>query len=295
MWQKELKYLFSALRPDHWIKNLFIFLPMIFGKKLFTFPVNLKTLNAFFVFSITASAGYLINDAIDFEKDKLHPTKCLRPIASGKISIRKALIISCILGILSFAFSFILNIYLGYIIIAYLLFSFIYTRILKEIVIIDVFCIGIFFSLRILAGSIIAEVNLSHWIIVMTILLSLFLGFNKRRQELKLVDKGLNLHRRVLDKYSIYFIDQMIIVITSSIVVSYMLYTVDVRTLHEFGTNHLLYSIPFVYYGIFRYLFLIHKQNKGDNPTHILVFDIPMQINLALWLVVCIGVIYFGV
>lgn len=294
MWRKELKYLFFALRPNHWLKNFFIFLPLIFGKKLFIFPVNLKVLSAFFLFSIIASVVYLTNDIMDFRVDKYHHTKRLRPIASGKITIKKALIASCVLGVFSFALSFVLNIYFGWLILSYFLFNLIYTKVLKEFVIIDIFCIGIFFLLRILAGSIIAEVKLSHWIIFMTVLLALFLGFNKRRQELNLLDQEAVLHRSVLGKYNIYFIDQMISIVTSSIVVVYMFYTVDARTIHEFGTNHLLLGVPFVYYGIFRYLYLVHKQNKGDDPTHILLSDVPMQINLALWFITCIGVIYMG-
>lgn len=294
MQQRDLKYLFLALRPDHWIKNLFIFLPLIFGKKLFAFPANVKVLFAFFLFSIMASVGYLINDIMDLELDKYHFAKRLRPIASRKISAKKALAASCMLSGMSLALSFVLDIYFGLLMVTYLLFNLVYTKILKNVVIIDVFCIGVFFLLRILAGSIIAEVRLSHWIIFMTILVALFLGFSKRRQELGLLDKEAVLHRRVLSRYNIYFIDQMIVVITSTIIVVYMLYTVDTRTISEFGTNHLFYGIPFVYYGIFRYLYLVHKEHKGDNPTQILLFDIPMQINLALWLITCIGVIYIG-
>ncbi len=288
-----MKYLFCDIRPKHWIKNLFIFLPLIFGKKLFVFPVNVKEVIGFFLFSLAASVAYLINDIIDIEKDKLHPIKRLRPIASGKISIRQAQIAACMLGILSIMLSFALDIYFGWVVIAYLVFNFIYTKTLKEAVIVDVFCIGGFFLLRIIAGAAIARVEMSHWIIFMTALLALFLGFNKRRQELRFLKKKAISHRRVLTKYSLLFIDQMVPIITSSIVVVYMLYTVDARTVKEFGTNHLIYSIPFVYYGIFRYLYLVHKRNKGIDPTRILLSDGKMQLNLVLWITICIAVIYF--
>lgn len=286
------KYVFFSLRPKQWIKNLFIFLPLIFGQKLFVFPANLKTVIAFCLFSLAASAVYLVNDIIDIEKDKIHPTKRLRPIASGKVSIRQATITAFILGILSIALSFMLNVYFAYMVIIYIVFNFIYSKILKDAVIIDVFCIGGFFLLRIISGSVVAGVELSHWIIIMTVLLALFLGFNKRRQELKLLERKAIHHRRVLTKYSLYFIDQMIAVITSSIVVTYMLYTVDVRTVREFGTKNLMFSIPFVYYGIFRYLYLIHKIEKSDGPTQILLSDRMLQLSIVLWIVVCGAAIY---
>jgi 4-hydroxybenzoate polyprenyltransferase len=145
-----------------------------------------------------------------------------------------------------------------------------------------------------MAGSIIAGVQMSHWLIFMTVLLALFLGFNKRRQELRLVEHESISHRAVLTKYSAYFIDQMIAVITSSIVVVYMLYAVDNKTISFFGTDHLIYTIPFVYYGIFRYLYLVHKVYKDEeDPTEILFADTKMQLNLILWLTVCVAVIYF--
>jgi len=291
---KNIKYLFFALRPKQWIKNLFIFLPLVFGKKLFIYPVNLRVIIAFFLFSITASVVYLINDIIDIEKDKLHPTKRLRPIASGKLTVREAWIAAAILGGVFIASSFLLDIYFGIVVASYIVFNILYSKILKDKVIIDVFCIGVFFLLRIIAGSIIANVQISHWIIFMVVLLALFLGFNKRRQELCVLGKEAVSHRRALTRYNLYFIDQMVSVITASIVIAYMLYTVDARTVKEFGTNHLMYSIPFVYYGIFRYLYLIHKIRKEGDPTRILLSDRMMRINIILWISVCISVIYFG-
>jgi len=289
-----MKYLFFSLRPTQWIKNLFIFLPLIFGKKLFVYPANIKTVIAFFLFCMTASVVYLINDIIDIDKDKVHPTKRLRPIASGKVSISMARFTALILGVASVSLSFVLNLYFGVVVMAYLIGNVLYSTILKNLVIIDVFCITAFFYLRIKAGSVVATVDLSHWIIFMVILLALFLGLNKRRQELRLLARKSVSHRIVLTQYTPYFIDQMSAVITSSIVVVYMLYTIDARTVKEFGTDHLMYSIPFVYYGIFRYLYLLHKIRKEGDPSRILLSDKMMRINIALWIVVCIAVIYFG-
>lgn len=289
-----MKYTFFSLRPEQWIKNLFIFLPLIFGKKLFVFPVILKALAAFSLFSLTAGVVYLINDIMDYERDKIHPLKHLRPIASGKISIRWAGVAAFILGILSIVLSFILDISFGWVIVAYLIFNYIYSKILKEVVIIDVLCISGFFLLRLMAGSFVAKVQLSHWIIFMILLLALFLGFNKRRQELVITLKESSLARPVLKRYNLYFIDLMNQVVTSSLIICYMLYTVDYQTVERFGTTNLIYSIPFVYYGIFRYLYLIHKIKFDGDPVSILLHDKMMKIDLFLWILICIVVIYFG-
>ena len=289
-----MKYLFFALRPQHWVKNFFIFLPLVFGKKLAVWPYNVNTLLVFFAFSLAASVAYLVNDILDVEKDKLHPTKRLRPIASGKVKIRDAYLLAFILACLSVFSLYAINPGLGYLVVFYLAANILYSKILKKIVIVDIFCIGGFFLIRIAVGSIAADVVMSYWIIFMTFLLALFLGFNKRRQELSLPEKKMADHRSVLLEYNEYYIDQMIAVVTSSIVIVYMLYTIDARTVKEFGTHHFIYTVPFVYYGIFRYLYVIHKLRKEGDPTRILFIDKSMQINLILWFFVCVGIIYFG-
>lgn len=289
-----MKNLFFSLRPKHWIKNFFIFLPLIFGKKMFVFPQNLNSVIAFVIFCMASSAVYLINDIIDIEADKAHPVKRLRPIASGSVNIRQGIFIASILGILSIACSFMLNFHFGYVIIIYLAVNLIYSKALKNLVIIDVFCIGFFFLLRLISGSIVAGVILSHWIMIMTVLLSLFLGFNKRRQELVFFGRETENHRHLFTKYNLCFIDQMTTIITSSIVAIYILYTVDARTANEFGTRNLMYSIPFVCYGLFRYLYLIRKISSDGDPTYVLLSDKMMQLSIVSWIIVCIAVIYFG-
>ncbi|MDA9101226.1 decaprenyl-phosphate phosphoribosyltransferase [Omnitrophica bacterium] len=288
------KAIFYSLRPKHWVKNLFIFLPLVFGQKLFMDYLLVKTAAAFLLFSLAAGVVYLMNDIFDYSKDKYHSIKRLKPIASGKVTIRVAVMTAVIIGGVCVCLSFIFNSRLGGIVLLYILFNLIYSKYLKEKVIIDVFCIGFFFWLRLAAGSVVSEVYLSHWIVIMTVLLALFLGFNKRRQELRLLGKNAPAHRAVLAQYNRYFIDQMIAVITSSIVVTYLLYAVDVRTFHEVGSYGLIYSVPFVYYGIFRYLYLMHRHcNEGD-PTRILLKDRLLQVNLVLWILSCIIVIYSG-
>jgi 4-hydroxybenzoate polyprenyltransferase len=287
-----MRALFFSLRPQQWVKNFFIFLPLIFGQKLFSFPDNLRTLEAFFLFSLAASAGYLINDIADFEKDKVHSRTRLRPIASGKLSVPKAKAAAWVLGAVSLSLSYLLSVPFGLIVTAYLLLNMIYSVFLKEIVILDVFCIGFLFILRVVAGGVVAGVELSHWIVVMTGLLALFLGFNKRRQELRASQKEDHALRKVLMDYNVGFIDQMIAIVTSSIVVAYMLYTTDARTTAFFGNKNIMLSIPFVYYGIFRYLYLIHRLNVEGDPTRILFRDRSTQLNLVLWLAICVFAIY---
>lgn len=285
--------LIRSLRLKHWIKNAFIFLPLVFGKKILSYPENWRALEAFFAFSLASSAVYLINDVIDRVPDSAHPDKMNRPVASGTVPVPVALSAAALLGLAALFGSFMITPPLGATIVAYLALNVLYSLFLKRAVIIDVFCIAFFFLLRILAGSVVSGVVLSHWILFLTALLALFLGFNKRRQELG-VDQDGRSRRKVLDKYEPYFIDQMISLITSSIVVVYMLYTVDAATVAHFQTQHLMFTIPFVYYGIFRYLYLIHRLQWDGDPTTMLFRDTRMQLNLALWLAVCMGVIYFG-
>lgn len=290
----KLKTLFFALRPKQWIKNLFLVLPLIFGGKLFSFPENLQVFFGCLVFSLASGAVYLINDTLDLEKDLTHPTKKLRPLPSGKISVKEASVFAVCLIAAAIIFAGLLNLQFMGVVILYVTVNFLYSQSLKHMVIIDVCSIGFFFLLRVLAGCFLAEVAMSHWILFMTVLLALFLGFNKRRQELKLLgDKAVD-HRTVLAKYDRYFIDQMIGVITASIVVTYMLYTVDARTVQMFKTDHLIYTIPFVYYGIFRYLYLMHRISKEGDPSRILLMDRPLQLNIAAWGFVAVAVIYFG-
>jgi 4-hydroxybenzoate polyprenyltransferase len=289
-----LENLFYAMRPKHWIKNLFIFIPLIFGKKAFSCPENIYVSAGFAVFCLASSAAYLINDIIDLRKDRINPVKRLRPIAAGKISVALAISSGVALGFAAIASGFALKHDFGLIIALYLAFNVLYSYALKGAVIIDVFCLAGFFLLRIAAGTILSGVEFSYWMIFMTVLLALFLGFNKRRQEIRMLKSRASDHRDVLAEYGMYFIDQMISVVTSSIVVVYMLYTVDARTVTFFGTRHLYYTVPFVYYGVFRYLYLVHKRFSHGDPTTILFSDRMTQLNLVLWVIVCVGIIYFG-
>lgn len=281
-----------SLRPKNWIKNLLIFLPLIFGGKLFNPTAFTETIIAIILFSLTSSAVYVFNDVIDINYDKHHPEKKKRPIASGKLTESNALAIIIILVTVSIYCSHLLDKELALIIGAYIVLNIFYSIIFKNIVIIDVLCIAVFFLLRVMAGTTVANVVYSHWMIFMVCLLAIFLGFNKRRQELSHFKEDHKKVRPVLRKYNTYLLDQMISITTASVVIVYMIYTVDSRTIATFGTNHLMYTIPFLYYGIFRYLYLVHKKNIDGDPTSALVSDLTTQINIVFWVFTSIAVIY---
>ncbi len=287
-----LKAIFLGLRPKQWVKNLFIFLPLIFGKKLFVFPANLDTLWAGFLFSIGTGAVYLVNDIIDLEFDQAHPVKRSRTLASGKLNLRQAKISAGILFFLCAIFSLILNTPFGITVIVYFIFNFLYSKIFKDIYIVDIFCIALFLLLRIIAGGFVAGVYLSGWIILLAVLLAVFLGLNKRRQEAKLLSVRLYPCRKVMLKYKLPFLDRMVTAVALLIFIAYLLYTLDSRTVALFGSPKLLYSLPFVYYGIFRYLNLIRKANSDGDPTRIILTDRLLQLTVFCWVIVCVAVIY---
>ena len=283
---------FRCLRPYQWVKNLVVFMPLVFGQKLFDSVLLLQCVGAFIAFSLIASSTYVFNDVNDLLQDQKHHEKRLRPIAAGAISPAHAKMLGWSVLILGFAVGGMISRELAGVLFLYLVLNFFYSRFLKNIVILDVFTLAVFFVLRICAGTVVTHVAYSFWMIFELILLAMFLGFNKRRQEIQLAEAHPEDFRHVLLKYSLYFIDQMISVITSSLVVVYMLYCIDHDTVAKFGTRQLILSIPFVYYGIFRYLYLVHKIKMGEDPTRVLVKDRMIQINLVLWIIVCILIIY---
>lgn len=287
-----MKPLFYALRPKQWIKNLFVFLPLVFGMKLFDVAAASRTAAAFALFCMMSSAVYLLNDVLDYPRDRFHRTKRLRSVASGKVTRQTALWVSAMLASAALAGASVLDASVTVWLAVYLAGNALYTLYLKDVVILDVFCLGAFFILRIATGTAAADVHFSYWMVVMVALLAMFLGFNKRRQELRFT-RDPDKQRTVLAKYGAYFIDQMISMLTSSIVVVYILYTLDERTVRQFGSHHLLWSVPFVYYGIFRYLYLVHRRKTAEDPTLVLYTDGMMLLNLLAWVGVCIAVIYF--
>ena len=281
------------MRPKQWVKNVFVFAGLIFSHNLFDIYLLTRVTTGFCLFCLAASSIYIFNDIKDLEKDKKHPEKGKRPIASGRLQRNKAYAASAILAIIAFSGAVLLDPTFFFILAAYVLMNIAYTIKIKQVVILDVFCLASGFVLRVIAGTSLADVKPSAWLIICTITISIFLGLGKRRHELTLVGSNANNHREVLADYTINFLDQMISVATACTLMSYALYTIAGETVARFGTENLIFTIPFVIYGIYRYLYLIHQKQMGGNPTSALLTDFPLFLNGLLWLGTVIFVIYF--
>jgi 4-hydroxybenzoate polyprenyltransferase len=238
-------------------------------------------------------AVYILNDIADVTSDRKHPIKKFRPIASGEIKIPLAVLLALLLILLVVVSAVNQNYKFNLALLSYFIVNIAYTYKLKHVVLLDIFSIAFGFMIRIIAGAWIVNIEVSSWLILCTLFLSLFLAITKRRSEINLVEgQNLNDTRKVLSDYSVIFADQMSTIAASGAVISYALYTVSERTREIFHTENLIFTTPFVVFGIFRYLFLVHKKNLGENPTAIVTTDIPMIINLFLWLLSAILIIY---
>ncbi|MBI4810080.1 MAG: decaprenyl-phosphate phosphoribosyltransferase, partial [Ignavibacteriales bacterium] len=272
------------MRLQQWIKNFFIFAALIFSGNLFVVRDVILTMCGFILFSLVASGVYIFNDIVDLEKDKVHPLKSRRPLPSGKLSRTTALSASIIMIVIAIVGSYFLKPQFGIMLLLYLIINIWYSYQLKSLVILDVMTIASGFVLRVISGAVLIDVPTSEWLIICTILLSLFLGFSKRRHEILVLENTANEHRSVLQHYSPYFLDQMIGIVTATTVMSYALYTISEETIHKFGTKNLIYTVPFVLYGIFRYLYLVHKKVGGGNPTKLMLADAPLLLNIVIWI-----------
>lgn len=284
--------IFNSMRPKQWIKNLFVLAPLIFSKSLFIYPLNLKAFIAFIIFCTVSGCVYIINDVVDKEEDKKHPVKRFRPIASGILSTHIASGTVVILLFISFISGYRVDTYFSIILAIYFFMNFAYSTFLKHVVLLDVFVIALGFVLRVVAGGTAINVEISSWLLLCTLLIALFLAICKRRHELVLLEDEASSHRRILGEYSPYFLDQLIAVVTASTLVTYALYTMSAEVSIKFGNNNLKYTIPFVLYGIFRYLYLVHRKDKGGSPTEIMMSDVPMLVNVGLWAVLVWIVLY---
>lgn len=278
----KVRHLIVSLRPKQWTKNLVIFAGIIFSKNLFNLAMLSKTTIAFFLFSLLAGAVYLINDVKDKNRDKAHPTKSKRPIAAGKISPKVAVITAIFLSAFSLLFSFILEPAFGFISAIYFLMMISYSFRLKDVFILDVIIISLGFVLRAVAGAVVIKVPFSSWLLICTTFLALFLALAKRRHELLFLSENAPYHREHLTLYSPSLLDQMIGIAATSSIISYAVYTTSTETVIKFGP-YLPLTIPFVLYGILRYLYLVYKKGLGGNPSQILISDKPLLIAIALW------------
>lgn len=281
------------LRPHHWVKNGFVLAPLIFADLLLDVPSLVLELSAFTVFCLVSSAAYAFNDIFDRERDRKHPTKKDRPVASGKVSVPAAGAVGTVLmavGIFS-------SIAVGGTFLAWVLFYILlqlaYNVVLKNIVILDILTIAMGFVIRAVAGSVAIDVVISPWLILCSLLIALFLGFAKRRQEIVLMGTGAWEYRSILGEYSVPFLDQLIGIVTAATIVCYAIYTLTPEVTERLGSKYLILTLPFVLYGIFRYLYLVHMHEKGGSPTRDLLSDAPLLLSILLWTVTSVVLIYF--
>jgi 4-hydroxybenzoate polyprenyltransferase len=289
--------LIVSVRPGEWTKNLFVFAGLLFGQRL-TDPLAVKRATlAFLIFCSLAGVVYLVNDVADRDRDRQHPRKRNRPIASGALGVPTALGAAAVLTACGLGAAWWLGRDFFAVAAGYLLLLVLYSGPLKHIVIIDVLTIAIGFVLRVAAGAVAIGVPISQWLLICTILLALFLGLSKRRHEIVLLADGAIGHRRILEEYSPYLLDQMIGVVTASTLMAYILYATSHETAEKFGTSLLGLTIPFPLYGIFRYLYLVHRKEGGGSPAELLLNDRPLLACVALWAVGVAVIIYrpFGI
>lgn len=289
--------LLRSVRPDQWTKNLFVFAGLIFGRQLSDPQAVAIASAAFAIFCALSGVVYLVNDVADREQDRLHPIKARRPIASGALPPSIALVAAAVTAIVALGGAWLIGPAFGLVATVYVALLAAYSFFLKHVVILDVLTIAIGFVLRVAAGAVAIGVPMSHWLLVCTILLALFLGLSKRRHELTLLAGGATGHRRILQEYSPYLLDQMISVVTASTLMAYVFYATSDDTAQKFGTSLLGLTIPFPLYGIFRYLYLVHHKEGGGSPAELLLTDRPLLACVALWGVAVVVIIYrpFGI
>lgn len=284
--------LLVSLRPEQWTKNLLVLAGVVFGGRLLEPPVVAIALEAFAIFCALSGAVYLFNDVADREADRNHPLKRERPIASGQLSTTSAVTAGVVLGVAGMATAFSIGTQFAIVAAAYLAVQILYSFGLKHVVIVDVLMIAAGFVLRAIAGAVAVDVPIGHWLLVCTTLLALFLALSKRRHELTLLAERATDHRRILEEYSPYLLDQMIGVVTSSTLIAYTVYATSSDTAVRLGTAKLGLTIPFVLYGIFRYLYLVHQKRGGGSPATMLLTDRPLLGCVALWAASVIVLMY---
>lgn len=281
-----------SLRPGQWAKNLLLFAGLLFGLRLFDVTAVGRAFAAFGIFCLLSGVVYLINDIADRDTDRKHPHKARRPIASGALSVPRALTSAIVLGVVALSGAFALGPRFFLVAASYLALLALYSGPLKHIVIIDVLTIAVGFVLRAVAGAVAVNVDISNWLLVCTILLALFISLAKRRHELLLLADGAAGHRPILGEYTPYLLDQMIAVVTASTLVAYMFYTISPETEQKFGTHWLGLTVPFPLYGIFRYLYLVHQREGGGSPADLLLTDRPLLVCVTLWALSVVLIIY---
>jgi len=283
---------FQALRVYQWTKNLLVFAALIFARQVLEPAQFLKSLEAFAAFCMAASATYLFNDFLDIEKDRTHPKKRNRPLASGTLSLPAAWVMIVVLFSASVALAWTIRLPFLLAVLFYILLTLTYSLFLKNWVLIDVMAVALGFVTRAMAGALAINEPFSNWLVVCTLFLALFLGLSKRRSEITLMEKGAHTHRRVLFHYTVHYLDQLIIIVASGALITYTIYTCSPEVVARLGTDKLYLTLPFVVYGLFRYLFLVHQRTGGGDPSGTLLQDWPLGLTVVLWGIACMAIIY---
>jgi len=292
-----LRALFKTMRPKQWVKNGVIFAALIFDHHLFQLGLLLNTIAGFALLCVLSSTVYIVNDLADIEKDRQHPRKRLRPLASGALKKETAIAAAILLPLVALPLAFLLDLGFAVVALIYLAVNLLYSFQLKHYVIVDVLVVALGYLLRVTAGALVIDVAISPWLYICMTLLALFMGFGKRRGELMLLNRngqtnGGQSSRKVLEEYSLPFLDEMINLVSSTTVMAYSLYTFSADNLPK---NHaMMLTIPFVLYGIFRYLYLIHIRGEGGAPDELVLTDRPLQVTFGLWGLAAVLILYLN-
>ena len=284
----------KLLRPTQWVKNGFVLAPLLFSHSYVDPHLLGKGLIGLAAFCLVSSAVYALNDICDLREDRAHPDKRSRPLASGELSLRQAIAASVLTTVVAFLVGALLGWKFEVVLACYLVLNVLYSMGGKHLPILDVMFIAAGFVSRVLAGAVAIKVLPSHWIILCTFMISMFLGFTKRRAEMTAVESTGEAGRTVLKHYSVAFLDQAIAMMTAVTLMCYALYTVDDRTVDYFGSRAMLITVPSVMYGLFRYIYVIYRLDKGKDPTATLARDWPSMVNLAAWILIVAMVIRYG-
>jgi 4-hydroxybenzoate polyprenyltransferase len=280
-----------SLRPRQWVKNLFVFAAVIFSQRLFT-PVVWRATEAFLIFCALSGAMYLFNDVVDRDKDRVHPRKRERPVAAGRLSPRAAVAAGVLLLAAALVAAALLSRGLLLVAVGYITLLTAYSLGLKHVVIVDVIVVACGFVLRAVAGAVAVDVEISGWLLICTVQIALFLALGRRRHEYLTLEGEAARHRPILAEYSAGLLDQMIAVVTASTVTAYALYTMSPETVAKFHTHWLPVTLPFVLYGIFRYLYLLYRKELGGNPSEVVLNDRPLLINALCWIAAVLVILY---
>ena len=276
------------MRPHQWVKNAFVFTGLLFGHAWHDPGLVARVLVVFGAFCLVSSAVYVFNDIVDLEQDRLHPAKCKRPLAAGQVGLSAAAVLAALLAVSGLALAYGASPMAPLILLGYALMNVAYTLRLKHVVILDVFIIATGFMLRILAGTLGVGIAPSQWLLLCGLMVTLFLGFTKRRAEIIALNEDKAAHRKVLEHYSPVLLDKMIGITAAGLIMSYSLYTMNPDTIRIHGTANLIYTVPFVMYGVFRYIYLLHHHSRGGDTAHDLVRDPHLLVAVGAWLLVTI-------